>query len=137
MKKKFLFVAFAFVAMFGLVSCGGKADTPEAAAEKYMDCIKGADWEGMLDLAYFDEKMSDEEVANAKKIALPMFEVAGDKKLKEKDGIKDYEVKDVDLNKDEDKATVEVKVTYGDGSKDTERVRVVKTDDEGWKVRLL
>lgn len=135
MKKGFLFVAFALFALVGLTSCGGGTDTPEATAETYAKCLKNADWEGLADLGYYSERMTDKEVENAKKVAVVMLEVAGEKTLEKKEGIKDIEVKDVETDDDGERATCKVKYTYGDGSKDTETLRLVKTDD-GWRIRM-
>lgn len=90
----------------------------------------------MLDLAYFDERMSDQDIEDAKKIALPVLEIKGNKELKDKEGIDNYEIKDVEYNKDKDRATVEVKIKYGDGSSLTQRFVIKKNEEGKWKWRM-
>ncbi len=136
MKKGFLLVAFALFALVGVTSCGGGTETPEAVAEKWAECYKSQDGEGMVDLIYFDEEMSDEDVEDAKKVLIPTLEVSAKKDSKDKDGIKDVEVKKVEISKsDEERASCEIKITFGNGSKKTEYLSLRKTDD-GWRVRM-
>ncbi len=135
MKKNLLTVALAFAAIFGFTSCG-EPSKPEEVAEKIINSMKDGDWKEMLDLAYFDERMSDQDIEDAKKIALPVLEIKGNKELKDKEGIDNYEIKDVEYNKDKDRATVEVKIKYGDGSSLTQRFVIKKNEEGKWKWRM-
>lgn len=135
MKKNLLTVALAFAAIFGFTSCS-EPSTPEEVAEKIINSMKDGGWKEMLDLAYFDERMSDQDIEDAKKIALPVLEIKGNKELKDKEGIDNYEIKDVEYNKDKDRATVEVKIKYGDGSSLTQRFVIKKNEEGKWKWRM-
>ena len=129
MKKLFISMFVAVVALT-LWSCGS-ANTPSAVAEKAVKCMQKADYEGYVDL--MDLKKSDGKDVEKEQLAALLRE-KGTKTMEKKQGIKSYKVESEEISEDGKSATVNMKVVYGDGSEDTNKIKLVKNDKGEWKI---
>ena len=130
--KKLLISMFVAVVALTLWSCGS-ANTPSAVAEKAVKCMQKADYEGYVDL--MDLKKSDGKDVEKEQLAALLRE-KGTKTMEKKQGIKSYKVESEEISEDGKSATVNMKVVYGDGSEDTNKIKLVKNDKGEWKVSL-
>lgn len=131
MKKLFISMFVAVVA-FTLWSCG-PANTPSAVAEEACKCVQNADYEGYVELMDLKETKNQE---SEKEQFVAMLREKGTKTMEKKQGIKRYNVESEEISEDGKSATVNMKVVYGDGSEDTNKIKLVKNDKGEWKVSL-
>lgn len=131
MKKLFISMFVAVVA-FTLWSCG-PANTPSAVAEKACKCVQNEDYEGYVELMDLKETKNQE---SEKQQFVAMLREKGTKTMEKKQGIKSYKVESEEISEDGKSATVNMKVVYGDGSEDTNKIKLVKNDKGEWKVSL-
>ena len=123
---------FVAVVALTLWSCGS-ANTPSAVAEKGVKCIQNADYEGYVNLLDLNES----EGTDAEKEQLvALLREKGTKQMEKKQGLKSYEVLSEEISEDGKSAKVEMKLVYGDGSEDTEKMKLVKNDNGDWKLTL-
>ena len=130
--KKLFFSMFVAVVALTLWSCGS-ANTPSAVAEKAAKCIQNADYEGYVDL--LDLKKSDGNDSEKEQLVALLRE-KGTKAMEKKQGLKSYEVLSEQISEDGKSATVELKMVYGDGSEDTQKMKLVKNDNGDWKLTM-
>ena len=131
MKKLFISMFVAVVA-FTLWSCG-PANTPSAVAEEACKCVQNEDYEGYVELMDLKETKNQE---SEKEQFVAMLREKGTKTMEKKQGLKSYEVLSEEISEDGKSATVNMKVVYGDGSEDTNKIKLVKNDKGEWKVSL-
>ena len=131
MKKLFISM-FVTVVAFTLWSCG-PANTPSAVAEEACKCVQNADYEGYVELMDLKETKNQE---SEKEQFVAMLREKGTKTMEKKQGIKSYKVESEEISEDGKSATVNMKVVYGDGSEDTNKIKLVKNDKGEWKVSL-
>lgn len=129
MKKLFISMFVAVVA-FTLWSCG-PANTPSAVAEKACKCVQNEDYEGYVELMDLKETKNQE---SEKEQFVAMLREKGTKTMEKKQGIKSYKVESEEISEDGKSATVNMKVVYGDGSEDTNKIKLVKNDKGEWKI---
>lgn len=129
MKKLFISMFVAVVA-FTLWSCG-PANTPSAVAEEACKCVQNADYEGYVELMDLKETKNQE---SEKEQFVAMLREKGTKTMEKKQGIKSYKVESEEISEDGKSATVNMKVVYGDGSEDTNKIKLVKNDKGEWKI---
>lgn len=129
MKKLFISMFVAVVA-FTLWSCG-PANTPSAVAEEACKCVQNADYEGYVELMDLKETKNQE---SEKQQFVAMLREKGTKTMEKKQGIKSYKVESEEISEDGKSATVNMKVVYGDGSEDTNKIKLVKNDKGEWKI---
>ena len=131
MKKLFISMFVAVVA-FTLWSCG-PANTPSAVAEEACKCVQNEDYEGYVELMDLKETKNQE---SEKQQFVAMLREKGTKTMEKKQGIKSYKVESEEISEDGKSAIVKMKVVYGDGSEDTNKIELVKNDKGEWKVSL-
>lgn len=131
MKKIFGFMVLA-IAIFALSSCGG-GNTPSAVAEKAVKCIQAEDYEGYVNLMNIEVK-EGEDIENAKTMLVALMKEKGGKSMKEKEGIKSYEILSEEIAEDGNTAVVKVKIVYGNGTEDEQKIKLVKDKDGEWKL---
>ena len=129
MKKLFISMFVAVVA-FTLWSCG-PANTPSAVAEKACKCVQNEDYEGYVELMDLKETKNQE---SEKEQFVAMLREKGTKTMEKKQGIKSYKVESEEISEDGKSAIVKMKVVYGDGSEDTNKIKLVKNDKGEWKI---
>ena len=139
MKKILFAIAFGFIAIAAMTSCGN-SNSPEGVVKKQIECLKNKDAEGLVELLNMGElsrKSGDAEKDKAELTSL--IQEKAFKSVDEKGGIKSYEILDVDAPKSAEPgsiAFVKVKTVYGNGSENEDRVKV-KMDEEGqWKLSM-
>ena len=129
MKKLFISMFVAVVA-FTLWSCG-PANTPSAVAEEACKCVQNEDYEGYVELMDLKETKNQE---SEKEQFMAMLREKGTKTMEKKQGIKSYKVESEEISEDGKSAIVKMKVVYGDGSEDTNKIKLVKNDKGEWKM---
>lgn len=128
--KKIILSLFVTVAALALWSCGD-SNTPSAVAEKSVKCLLNSDYEGYVDLLGTNDGKDSEE---GKEQLVALLREKGEKTMKEKQGLKSYEVLSEEISEDGNKATVEMKIVYGNGEEKTEKVKLKKNDKEEWRI---
>ena len=129
MKKLFISMFVAVVA-FTLWSCGS-ANTPSAVAEKAVKCMQKADYEGYVELMDLKETKNQE---SEKQQFVAMLREKGTKTMEKKQGIKSYKVESEEISEDGKSANVKMKIVYGNGDEDTQKMKLVKNDKGEWKI---
>ncbi|MBR2017171.1 MAG: DUF4878 domain-containing protein [Prevotella sp.] len=132
MKKIFGFIAIVAM-MFVAWSCGGATDSPSAVAEKAIQCLQDRDYDGYAKLIYLEEK-DNQSIEDQQKAIVALIADKMDKEMDKKQGISSYEVLGEEIAEDGNKAKVNLKITYGDGSTDDQRLKCLKTDDGKWMI---
>lgn len=128
--KKILLSLFVAVAAMALWSCGD-SNTPSAVAEKSVKCLQNSDYEGYVDLLGTNDGKDSEE---GEEQLVALLREKGEKTMKEKQGLKSYEVLSEEISEDGNKATVEMKIVYGNGEEKTEKVKLAKNDKGEWRI---
>ena len=123
-----LLLAFAIVSV--MVSCGGGKSTPARATLAFTDNVEKGNIDAAISMLQGVKEATPEEID---KLRAGLSESS--KEMKENGGIKDKEILKETLSEDGTTATVQMRVTYGDGSTDDSDTKLVKTDD-GWKIRV-
>ena len=123
-----LLLAFAIVSV--MVSCGGGKSTPARATLAFTDNVENGNIDAAISMLQGVKEASPEEID---KLRAGLSESS--KEMKENGGIKNKEILKETLSEDGTTATVQMRVTYGDGSTDDSDTKLVKTDD-GWKIRV-
>ena len=132
MKKLFFSMLVAVVALT-LWSCG-PANTPSAVAEEACKCMQNEDYEGYADL--MDLKKSEDGKGVEKEQLAALLREKGSKTMEKKQGIKSYEVLSEEISEDGKSANVKMKIVYGNGDEDTQKMKLVKNDDGDWKLTM-
>lgn len=132
MKKLFFSMLVAVVALT-LWSCG-PANTPSAVAEEACKCMQNEDYEGYADL--MDLKKSEDGKGVEKEQLAALLREKGTKTMEKKQGIKSYEVLSEEISEDGKSANVKMKIVYGNGDEDTQKMKLVKNDDGDWKLTM-
>lgn len=134
--KRLFKVAFLFIVVMAMCACGG-GNTPSAVAEKAMDCFVDEDYEGYVDLIYIknEDTRDKEKLEQDKKQYVAMLKEKVTKSA-EKSGKKPKSAKAVseEISEDGEKATVEMKITYDDGTEDTNKMKMCKDKNGNWRV---
>lgn len=123
-----LFVAL--VASF-MISCGG-ASTPSDAVAKVYDLMIDGDYEAASKTFYFGEK-SPEEEAQGQAMILSMLEQKAKPMLEKKGGLKGYEILGETIAEDGKTAKVEVKLIYGNGTEEKNKVDMALDTKGNWR----
>lgn len=127
--RKVLLFAVCMFAMTLVTSCGGASSSPSEVAKECTELMKNKDFEGLVNKMDFGNKeISDED----KELAVAMLKSKGSKMLDQKKGIDSYEVVEETISEDGKNATVKMKITYGDGSTQENKMKFVLVDGK-WK----
>ncbi len=120
---------FAVVAALFMVSCGGSTPS-DAAVEVYQMIIDGK-YDAVAENMYY-ESTDAEEVEQSKALIASMLKEKAAPQFEKKGGIKNVEALSETIAEDGQSAVVELKITYGDGSEETEKAEM-KLDGGEWK----
>ncbi len=120
---------FAVVAALFMVSCGGSTPS-DAAVEVYQMIIDGK-YDAVAENMYY-ESTDAEEVEQSKALIASMLKEKAAPQFEKKGGIKNVEALSETIAGDGQSAVVELKITYGDGSEETEKAEM-KLDGGEWK----
>ncbi len=131
LKKLVMALAFGAVALL-FVACG--SSEPKDVAVAFIENVYKGEGENLLKYVYLSEK--DENTAGVKEMAEGKLKAAAGQaaqKAEDAGGLKSVEVVSEEIK--ENTATINLRVNFGNGNEDSERVRLVKDKDE-WKVKL-
>ena len=120
---------FAVVAALFMVSCGGSTPS-DAAVEVYQMIIDGK-YDAVAENMFY-ESTDAEEVEQSKAMIASLLKEKAAPQFEKKGGIKNVEALSETIAEDGQSAVVELKITYGDGSEETEKAEM-KLDGGEWK----
>ncbi len=129
MKK--LVALFAVVAAFFAVSCGG-SDSPGDVAIEVYELVADGKYEKALDKFYVADPAAKEEFKSS---MLSICEEKMKPQMEAKGGIEKIELVSEEISEDGKSARVTTKITYGDGTSEDERTKMVNVDGE-WLVSM-
>lgn len=129
---KYFFTMLAAVAALFFVACSGGSATPGDAVVKVYDQLAKGNYEAVADAFYFGNENPEQE-AQARAMLVSMFNEKGAKQMESKGGIKSYEVINETIAEDGKTAKVEVKIIYGNGTEDTNKVDMVLDEKGNWR----
>jgi len=140
MKKMMYFICAATIAL-GAANCGGGANsgTPTGIQKSIYDQFQKGNYEKAITL-WFANLDSDDNgkagKAGEKEQAVKAFAAKAKDSLEKKGGLKSYEITNETISEDGMKAKVSAKLTYGNGTDETENSDFVKKDGK-WKIKAL
>lgn len=132
MRMKRVLSIFAVVAALFMVSCGSPSPS-DAAVEVYQMVIDG-EYDAVAENMYY-ESTDAEEVEQSKAMIASLLKEKAAPQFEKKGGIKNVEALSETIAEDGKSAVVELKITYGDGSEETEKAEM-KLDGDEWKLAM-
>ena len=123
---------FAVVAALFMVSCGGSTPS-DAAVEVYQMVIDG-EYDAVAENIFYDSTDA-EEIEQSKAMIASLLKEKAAPRFEEKGGVKNVEAVSETIAEDGKSAVVELKITFGDGSEETEKADM-KLDDGKWKLAM-
>lgn len=129
MKKLVGFGLFLSVMLLMFTSCAEM--TPGKAAVKYVNYLKDGKYEKYVDAMYQEDGITSEERTQF----IALSKEKGDKAIQEKKGIKEVTLLKEKIAEDGLTASVELELTYGDGTKEKGDYDMIKVDKE-WKMKM-
>ena len=133
MKKKLSVIGLLVMMMaIGsmIISCGGGKSTPSKAALAFTENIENGNYDAAFNMLQGADEATPEEKEKTK-----AFFSESSKEMNKKGGISKKEILSETLSEDGMKDTVEMKITYVDGTSDESDNKLIKTDD-GWKITM-
>lgn len=121
MKKVLFAIAICFITMAALSSCSGHDNTPEGVAKAAVECLKAKDYKGYMDLTSATKEQKEAMTAMLQKVG---------QQTDEKGGVESYEIVDQEIDEEKGTATVNVKVTYGNGDTEDNKMKMLKKDGD-------
>ena len=120
MKK--LLMMFAVAAMMVLTtSCGGHDNSPKGVAEAAVKCMANKDYKGYMNLTNATDQQKEAMAAMLEKVG---------QEGEQKGGMKKFEIVDENIDEENGKATVSVKIVYENGEEETKDMKMVKKDGD-------
>lgn len=131
--KKSVFGILALVVMTVCFwSCGG-GNTPSKVVEKSIEYVKAKNYEAYVDLIQIEEKKG-KSVEEQKEQLLALLQGKLDQTLEKQQGIASCEILSEEIAEDGNTAVVKAKITYGDGTTDDQKFKLVKNADGDWRL---
>ena len=121
MKKVLFAIAICFITMAALSSCSSHDNTPEGVAKAAVECLKAKDYKGYMDLTSATKEQKEAMAAMLQKVG---------QQTDEKGGVESYEIVDQEIDEVKGTATVNVKVTYGNGDTEDNKMKMLKKDGD-------
>ena len=100
--------------------------TPSKVYQGYVELLKKGDYKTFAQNFSVDDSLSAEDQAKQVDLYESIITDKVDKKLKEKEGLKDMQVLEETFSEDGNKATLKVKFIYGDGTEEESTQEMVK-----------
>ena len=119
---------FAFMAF--LFSCSGGGNSPAGVSKSFLLKVERGDTEAAAKMFEGMENATEEEMQKSKALL-----DESSKEIALKGGVKKVDVLNETISEDGQNASVEMKVTYGNGEEDESTTKLIKTED-GWKLTL-
>ena len=131
--KKLVIVLAVIVLAFGMTSCNKKGGaTPTDATKAYYELLKKGDFKAAVQSTYdYNKEMTKEE----KESVDAMLDLTASKiqeAMDAKGGMKEFALSNEAINGEE--ATVDVKITYGNGEEEDKTETLMKVG-EAWYVK--
>ncbi len=120
MRKVLVILAMVVCSMALLTSCG-QDNSPRGVAEAAVKCMAKKDFKGYMELTNATDQQKEGMVQLLEKVG---------KEGDSKGGLKSYEIVDEQVDKENGKATVTVKVLYDNGEEKNNTMKMVKQDDK-------
>lgn len=131
--KKSVFGILALVVMAVCFwSCGG-SNTPSKVVEKSIEYVKAKNYEAYVDLIQIEEKKG-KSVEEQKEQLLALLQGKLGPTLDKNQGIASCEILSEEIAEDGNTAVVKAKITYGDGTTDDQKFKLVKNADGDWRL---
>ncbi len=131
--KKSLFGIFGLLVMtLCFWSCGSN-NTPTKVVEKSIEYVQDKNYEAYVELIQIEEK-GGKTVEEQKKQLVALLQGKLDMTLESKQGLASCEILSEEIAEDGNTAVVKTKITYGDGSTDDQKFKLVKNTDGEWKL---
>jgi len=121
---------FLSLTVLALAACGA-SDKPEDVVQAWYKAAVAGDADAATKHLYLDEVPADEMAMAKGKVQMIVGEIAN--RAKANDGLKKIEALETSIEADQDRATVKVRLTFGNGKDQTESVRLRRSDKK-WKV---
>lgn len=125
-KIAYLFMAVCMMAV--VAACSSSTATPGSAAVKYAECLQKGDYEAFVDGIAYDEKMSADDVKQAKAMFLSLLQDKYAKNVEKEGNIKSIEMVSETVAEDGKTAVVELKMVTEEGKEKTEKVKMRLVD---------
>ncbi|MCX6244730.1 MAG: DUF4878 domain-containing protein [Bacteroidetes bacterium] len=130
--KNLVFALFIMGTFVFLNSCGsGSSISPSGTIKEFATKVEKGDIDGAIGCIATEGKTVDKETKGKLTLILGM----GKGQMEKKQGIKNMEVLNEQVDADGKTATVKMKFTYGDGSTDEEDYTLLKEDGK-WKISM-
>ena len=131
--KKSLFGIFGLLVMtLCFWSCGSN-NTPTKVVEKSIEYVQDKNYEAYVELIQIEEK-GGKTVEEQKKQLVALLQGKLDMTLESKQGLASCEILSEEIAEDGNTAVVKTKITYGDGSTDDQKFKLLKNEDGKWKL---
>jgi uncharacterized alkaline shock family protein YloU len=127
-------LAVAAIALLA-ASCGGGSNSPSGITKSIYSQFQKGNYEKGVEVFVAHLDSDEEGTAEEKQQFIKGFTEKAKASMDEQGGIKSFEIVKETISEDGVKATVETKVTYGDGSTKDESLGFVKKDG-AWKISL-
>jgi hypothetical protein len=135
MKNVKCFFIATTLALF-TVSCGSDGNSPAGIEKAMYTQLQKGNYEKAVEILFDNLDNGKEDVNTDEKAeAIKAFAGKAKKSDEAKGGIKSFEIIEEKISEDGNSATVETKITYGNGTEDTNTSKYVKKDGK-WKVSL-
>lgn len=130
---KRLISLFAAVAMLFTLACSSAPATPGQAAVRLYDLLASGEYEVAAEEVQYNIE-DPAQLAEAKAFMVSMMKEKLGPQLESKGGLASTEVVSETIAEDGQSAMVTIKVVYGNGTEDTNKLDFVKDSNGDWKV---
>ena len=130
-KVSVVLVLFAMTICLSLVSCGGGGSTPADLEKNLWTYVQKGDYEKAI--KYWADISVDGETKEQMKSMAAIFAGKMKESMEEKGGLKEFKIVNETISADGETATVDVALTYGDGSTEEQSNKYVKVDGKWMK----
>lgn len=132
MKKSLFGILGLLVMTLCFWSCGSN-NTPTKVVEKSIEYVQDKNYEAYVELIQIEEK-GGKTVEEQKKQLVALLQGKLDMTLESKQGLASCEILSEEIAEDGNTAVVKTKITYGDGSTDDQKFKLLKNEDGEWKL---
>lgn len=132
--KKILFSSLMAIVCFLIASCSS-TDTPGQALSHYMDALKNKNYEEVVNGIAFPDKLTPEELQQAKEQWRALLEEKSAKTIEQQGGIASFEILSEEISEDGNSATVTYKQVFGNGTEDDGTQKMVKKEGK-WQMDI-
>jgi hypothetical protein len=129
-KVSVVLVLLAMTISLSLISCGGGESTPADMEKTLWTHVQKGDYEKAI--KYWANISVDGDTKDQMKAMTTMFASKMKETMDEKGGLKEFKIVNDNISADGETATVDVALTYGDGSTEEQSNKYKKVDGK-WK----